>query len=158
MNKKINSSNKLAIKMVVALILGLAAGIGFIVLRENLMGNGNGHIWTSINNILFQDISQEGATSALGIFYIVGIVLLVYTYYRMFSKNISKMYAQNQKYLNAKYRAVVKKDAWKKQWQQRKIYRFYRCPGCKQKVRVPKGKGKICITCPKCRMEFIKKS
>ena len=38
MNKKINSSNKLAIKMVVALILGLAAGIGFIVLRENLMG------------------------------------------------------------------------------------------------------------------------
>ena len=72
MNKKINSSNKLAIKMVVSLILGLAAGIGFIVLRENLMGNGNGHIWTSINNILFQDISQEGATSALGIFYIVG--------------------------------------------------------------------------------------
>lgn len=72
MNKKINSSNKLAIKMVVALILGLAAGIGFIVLRENLMGNGNGHIWTSINNILFQDISQEGATSALGILYIVG--------------------------------------------------------------------------------------
>lgn len=47
--------------------------------------------------------------SHLGIFYIVGIVLLVYTYYRMFSKNISKMYAQNQKYLNAKYRAVVKR-------------------------------------------------
>ena len=96
--------------------------------------------------------------SHLGIFYIAGIVLLVYTYYRMFSKNISKMYAQNQKYLNAKYRAVVKKDAWKKQWQQRKIYRFYRCPGCKQKVRVPKGKGKICITCPNCRTEFVKKS
>lgn len=72
MNKKINSSNKLAIKMAVALILGLAAGIGFIVLRESLIGNGNDHIWTSINNILFQDISQEGATSALGIFYIVG--------------------------------------------------------------------------------------
>ena len=88
----------------------------------------------------------------------VGLLVLLYTYYRMLSRNIPKMYAQNQKYLNAKYRAVVKKDAWKKQWQQRKIYRFYRCPGCKQKVRVPKGKGKICITCPKCRMEFIKKS
>lgn len=47
--------------------------------------------------------------SHLGIFYIAGIVLLVYTYYRMFSKNISRMYAQNQKYLNAKYRAVVKR-------------------------------------------------
>ena len=69
---KINNSNKLAIKMAVALILGLAVGVGCIILRENLNANGNGHIWTSINNILFQDISQEGATSALGIFYIVG--------------------------------------------------------------------------------------
>ena len=72
MNKKMNNSNKLAIKMAAALILGLIAGIGYIILRENLNGNGNGHIWTSINNILFQDISQEGATSALGIFYILG--------------------------------------------------------------------------------------
>ena len=72
MNKKINNSNKLAIKMAVALILGLVVGIGCIVLRENLNANGNGQIWTSINNILFQDISQEGATSALGIFYILG--------------------------------------------------------------------------------------
>ena len=72
MNKKINNSNKLAIKMAVALILGLVVGIGCIVLRENLNANGNGQIWTSINNILFQDISQEGARSALGIFYILG--------------------------------------------------------------------------------------
>lgn len=69
---KINKSNQLAIKMAIALILGLVAGVGCIVLRENLNANGNVHIWTSINNILFQDISQEGATSAIGIFYIVG--------------------------------------------------------------------------------------
>ena len=55
------------------------------------------------------DITGSFNFSHLGIFYIAGIVLLVYTYYRMFSKNISKMYAQNQKYLNAKYRAVVKR-------------------------------------------------
>ena len=69
---KINKSNQLAIKMAIALILGLVAGVGCIILRENLNANGNEHIWTSINNILFQDISQEGATSAIGIFYIVG--------------------------------------------------------------------------------------
>lgn len=67
-----NSSNKLAVKMAVALVLGLIVGLGCILLRESLIGNGNVRIWTSINNILFQDISVEGATSAVGIFYIVG--------------------------------------------------------------------------------------
>ena len=90
--------------------------------------------------------------------YIVAMVLLVYTYFRMFSRNVEKRYAENQKYLNWKYRLVVKKDQRKKRWAQRKTYHFYKCPNCKQTVRVPRGKGKICITCPKCRTEFIKKS
>ncbi len=90
--------------------------------------------------------------------YIVAMVLLVYTYFRMFSRNIEKRYAENQKYLNWKYRLVVKKNQRKKRWAQRKTYHFYKCPNCKQTVRVPRGKGKICITCPKCRTEFVKKS
>ena len=69
---KKNNNNKVAIRMAVALILGLVVGIGCLLLRENLIGNGNAQIWTNINNILFQDISAEGATNALGIFYIVG--------------------------------------------------------------------------------------
>ena len=94
----------------------------------------------------------------LPIFYGLAIILLIYMYYRMFSKNTTKMYAQNQKYLNMRYQIVVKWNNAKKHFAQRKEYRFYRCPKCHQKVRVPRGKGKICITCPKCRHEFIKKS
>lgn len=67
-----NNSNNLAVKMAIALLLGLAAGLGCIVLRENLIANGKGSLWTSINNVLFQDISVEGATRAIGIFYILG--------------------------------------------------------------------------------------
>ena len=52
----------------------------------------------------------------------------------------------------------VKKNNLKKRWAQRSTYRFFKCPQCKQTVRVPKGRGKICITCPKCKTEFIKKS
>ena len=92
------------------------------------------------------------------IFYIAGIGLLIYCYYRMFSKNITKMSAQNQKYLNWRYGLAVKRQKTKTHIEQRKIYHFYRCPQCKQKVRVPKGHGKICITCPKCKMEFVRKS
>ena len=40
----------------------------------------------------------------------------------------------------------------------RKTYRYFSCPHCRQQVRVPKGRGKISITCPKCGTQFIKKS
>jgi predicted membrane protein len=104
-------------------------------------------------------ISMFGAKIPfLFLFYWIGVGLVIYECYRMFSKNISKRYAENQKFLNTRYQMAVKKDRWKKQAAQRKIYRFYKCPDCKQKVRVPKGRGKICITCPKCRREFIKRS
>ncbi len=91
-------------------------------------------------------------------FYWVALVLLIYTYYRMFSRNIPRMYAQNQRFLNMRYRMVAKWDAFKKRRAQRREYCFFKCPTCKQRVRVPKGKGKICITCPRCHHDFIKKS
>lgn len=90
--------------------------------------------------------------------YSAGFLLLIYNCYRMFSKNAAKRYAENQKYRNLRYRAVTKWDAAKERFAQRKTYRFFRCPGCKQRVRVPRGRGKICITCPRCKREFIKKS
>ena len=88
----------------------------------------------------------------------LGIAAIVYAYFRIFSRNIQQRYAENQKYLNYRYQMAVKWDRFKKHLAQRKNYRFYKCPQCKQKVRVPKGRGKICITCPKCRTEFVKKS
>ncbi len=94
----------------------------------------------------------------LDIFYIFALAVMAYEYYRMMSRRIEQRYAENQKYLNGRYRLVV---YWNREWEhfkQRRDYRFYRCPSCKQKVRVPKGKGRICITCPKCKEEFIKKS
>lgn len=96
--------------------------------------------------------------SGLAVFYWIGIVLVIYSCFRMFSKNTAKRYEENQKFLNWRYQMTVKQNRKKTQFAQRKIYRFYKCPQCSQKVRVPKGKGKICITCPKCRAEFVKKS
>ena len=69
---KKNNPNKLAINMAIALIIGLIVGTGFLLLRENLIANGNAELWQTINKILFQDISIEGANDAIGIFYILG--------------------------------------------------------------------------------------
>uniref|UniRef100_UPI0040579E2D hypothetical protein n=1 Tax=Agathobacter sp. TaxID=2021311 RepID=UPI0040579E2D len=92
------------------------------------------------------------------IFCWLGVGAMIYMYFRAFSKNIPKRYAENQKFRNLRYDAAIKWNNKKKELAQSKIYRFYRCPICNQKVRVPKGRGRICITCPKCRAEFVKKS
>ena len=96
--------------------------------------------------------------SRWNIFYVLALGLMGYEYYRMLSRQVEKRYQENQKFLNWRYQLAVKKNRRKEHLEQKKIYHFYKCPSCKQKVRVPRGKGKICITCPKCRTEFIKKS
>lgn len=90
--------------------------------------------------------------------YIVSLMILIYAYYRVFSKKINKRYKENNTYLNYKYkiRNFILKEKY--MFKQRRIYHIYRCPGCRQKIRIPKGKGKVCITCPKCKTEFIKRS
>lgn len=114
---------------------------------------------TSISALVFLIISMfSGFLPVLGIFYWLALALIIYNCFRMLSRNVQKRYAENQKFLNARYRFTAKKTQQKTQWAQRKIYRFYRCPSCRQKVRVPKGRGKICITCPKCKTEFVKRS
>ena len=93
-----------------------------------------------------------------GIVYIIAMAMMVYAYFRIFSKNIPKRSMETQRFCNWRYEMAIKRNKQKQQWEQRKIYRFFRCPMCKQKVRVPKGKGKIVITCPKCKNEFMRKS
>lgn len=90
--------------------------------------------------------------------YLIGLIGISYTYYRMLSKNIDKRYKENQKYLTWRYKVVCWKDKEKNRVKDLRTHRIFNCPNCKQKIRVPKGKGKICIKCPKCRIEFVKKT
>ena len=86
------------------------------------------------------------------------IVIIVYVYYRMFSKNYNKRYQENLKFLQIKNKVVSKFNSQKWLIKQRKTHHIYKCPTCNQKIRIPKGKGRICITCPKCKTEFTKTS
>lgn len=106
-------------------------------------------------NMVFLIISLFSRNQA---WFLLAVIGIVYNYFRMFSKNISKRYAENQKYLTMTAGIRRKLASWKSQLAQRKIYHIYRCPGCKQKIRVPRGRGKIEIRCPKCNTRFVKKS
>ena len=92
------------------------------------------------------------------VFYLLGWVLIIYCYFRIFSRNVSKRYAENQAFLAKTYKIRMFFQRQKSIWKQRKVYHIYKCPGCKQKIRIPRGKGKIEIRCPKCGTTFIKKS
>ena len=72
--------------------------------------------------------------------------LMIWALYRSFSRNTYKRYQENRKFLQFFDRL---KD---------REHRYYDCPKCRQVVRVPRGKGKIAITCPKCKERFVKKT
>lgn len=96
--------------------------------------------------------------SRVDLFTYIGLAMLIWCYYRTFSRNISKRTEENYKFYSCKERVENKFSGLKDQWANRKQYHYYRCPQCRQKLRVPRGRGRIQISCPRCGTQFIKKS
>ena len=92
------------------------------------------------------------------VLYFLVLAILVYNIFRMFSKNTAARYKENVAYLKVKNRVVGWYANLRRRIRESKTHRFYKCPTCKTTVRVPKGKGKIRITCPKCGASFVRKS
>ena len=90
--------------------------------------------------------------------YTVALLGLVIIYFRMFSRNISRRSAENEKYMRFHYKCMGRFNKVRARIKDSKTHRIFKCPSCGQKIRVPKGKGRISIKCPKCRIEFIKKT
>ena len=80
------------------------------------------------------------------IFWVLSYVLMILSIFRILSRNTYKRYQENRKFLQIFDRL---KD---------RQHRYFDCPKCRQTVRVPRGKGKIAITCPRCRERFVKKT
>ena len=86
---------------------------------------------------------MPGAMLKLG-FTMIAYGLMIIAIFRTLSRNIYKRYEENRKFLLFFQKLKDKEHC------------YYNCPRCRQQVRVPKGKGKISITCPKCQEKFIK--
>ena len=80
------------------------------------------------------------------LFLVVSYGLMFLAIYRMLSRKTYKRYQENRKFLQLIERIRDRQ------------HRYYDCPRCRQQIRVPRGKGKISITCPKCKEKFIKKT
>lgn len=86
------------------------------------------------------------------------LVLIIYSYYRIFSRDISARYAENKKFLTSLDPLKRKFFSSKNKYDNRKVYKYIKCPKCKFEMKVPKNKGKIRVTCKKCGEKFIVKS
>lgn len=84
--------------------------------------------------------------------------LLILSYIRVFSKNYAKRNKENEWFVQKAGVWMENRRKAKARQRIRRTHRIYSCPGCRQKIKIPKGKGRVVITCPKCRMEFTKKT
>lgn len=86
------------------------------------------------------------------------LVLIVILYLRMFSKNINRRWQENQRYLSWQFKVSQWMQKWKFRFTEGRKYKIFKCPQCGQKVRIPRGHGKVSIHCPKCGNDFIKRT
>lgn len=96
----------------------------------------------------------------LRFFYVIALVLLFLSIFRCYSKNLVKRGRENEKYLTVKNAITGRFTLYKNMFRDRKTHRYYKCPGCKVYVRIPKlerGK-KIEVSCKKCGKKFLIKT
>lgn len=96
--------------------------------------------------ILGAALTVIGWFSTLPILTFLSYIPLTLVIVRMFSRNVSRRRKENQKFLQF-FSRLKDRDS-----------RYFSCPNCGQTVRVPRGRGKINIRCPKCGNQFIKKT
>ena len=94
----------------------------------------------SLLSVFFQN------SSVSLVFFVLSYGMMIWAIVRSLSRNTYKRYQENRKFLQIFDRL---KD---------RQHRFFDCPKCRQMVRVPRGKGKIAITCPRCKEKFVKKT
>ena len=86
------------------------------------------------------------------------LFLIIWSYFRCFSKNVYSRNNELNAYLELQRKTKNKFDLRKRMWNERKEYRYFKCKQCKSWSRVPRGKGKIEITCRVCKSKMQKKT
>ena len=88
----------------------------------------------------------------------VALLPMCWSMYRCYSKNVVKRRQERATYL----RITAKPRQWgrlqKRKWQDRNTHKYFTCKECGAVFRVPKGKGKIEVTCPNCKVHSIRKT
>lgn len=92
------------------------------------------------------------------VLYAIGFALLIWCNIRVFSRNVAKRQKENTRFLYQKQKVRRFFENKKQEWKDRKTYRYFKCPKCGQRMRAPRSKGKIRVTCRNCANVFLTKT
>ena len=89
---------------------------------------------------------------------LAGMLAYAYCIFRMFSRNVDKRREENRRYVSTVNKRKTKRRQAKVRFQNRKTYKYFKCPGCKAWLRLSRGKGVVTITCSRCHTSFTQKA
>ncbi len=92
------------------------------------------------------------------IFYLLSCGLFIYGLFRMFSKNFVKRQQENYRWCNFQNKYLSRNSKLIRRIKDFPKYKYFKCMNCKQTIRIPRGKGKVEIRCPKCGYSFRSKT
>lgn len=120
-------------------------------------------LWTGLLCYLLGGIVGSIAVSV--IFPILGILLnaagfaaYVFAIFRVFSRNVDKRRAENRRYVTMMEKKKTQRRQARVRFQNRKTYKYFKCPGCKAWLRLSRGKGVVTVTCSRCHTSFTQKA
>lgn len=128
----------------------------FMAGRNGIDGMGYGLLVAAIVVNLAARIMHRSSFAAFLSF--IAAALMVWCIVRIFSRNTAARQRENRWFMGLFGKAKGAAEDWKYRRSCAGEYKFFTCPGCHNKLRVPKGKGRIQITCPKCGQRFGGKS
>ena len=137
-------------------------------LRSFMAGrNGADHLtiallWTGLICYLLGSILGSVQVLAIALvgmlFHLAGFAAYVFCVFRMFSRNLDKRRAENRRYVTMAEKKKTERRQAKVRFQNRKTYKYFKCPGCKAWLRLSRGKGVVTITCSRCHTSFTQKA
>ena len=103
-------------------------------------------------------LSMLSTIFRLPVLYWLSLAVYIFSLYRMLSRNLEKRYAENATFLKlwrGKSSAVRQSVNRMKNMKQ---YKYFKCPACKSRIRLPRGVGEVTVTCGKCHHAFKQKA
>lgn len=103
-------------------------------------------------------LSMLSSITRIGLFYLIGLVAYGFSIFRMFSRNLQKRYAENAKFLTFWHGWRSNLKQFVNRVKNLRKYKYFKCPECHARLRLPRKVGEVTVTCGKCRHAFKQKA